>query len=88
MAANYPNHFNPVTTIRFGIPQLQQTRLLIHNSIGQIVTELLNETLAPGNHQIQWDATNQSGQPVSSGIYFYTLVTGDIKLVRKMLLLQ
>jgi methionine-rich copper-binding protein CopC len=53
-----------------------------------LVKTLLDRTLSPGNYEIDWDATNNTGQKVSGGIYYYTLEVGDFKETRKMVLLK
>ena len=80
---NYPNPFNPSTTINFSITQQDHVTLRIYNSLGQVVEELINQTLPLGNYNVQWRAVN-----VSSGVYFYTLVTSGFTQSKKMILLR
>ncbi len=91
LTQNYPNPFNPTTTIKVGIPQSsanQVVNLKIFDVLGKEVTTLFNGTLQPGYHTFEWDGTNQNGQPVSSGIYFYQLQAGKTALMHKMILLR
>jgi len=85
LSQNYPNPFNPSTTISFGLPAGSDVRLTIFNVLGQPVKELVNDNLAAGSYQLTWDGTNQSGFAVATGVYFYSLETGNNRLVRKML---
>lgn len=86
LAQNYPNPFNPATTIRFALPQAQQTRLVIYNILGQAVKELVNENLPAGQYELIWNGKYQNGQQAASGIYFYVLEAGKLKLTRRMVL--
>ncbi len=96
LAPNYPNPFNPETRIRFGLPASSQMSLKIFNVQGQLVRILSNETRSAGFHELVWDGTNEQGQQVSSGVYFYMLqVYGQadgtavqFQQVRKMLFLK
>jgi hypothetical protein len=80
---NYPNPFNPATTIKFAIPETGNVRLVIYNSLGQQVAELVNSTLEAGNYSYSWDAST-----VASGMYFYELNTNNFTSVKKMMLLK
>jgi len=84
--ANYPNPFNPNTTISFGIPKAEQVTLTIFNVLGQPIRELVNNELAAGNYELNWDGRDSSGKQVSSGLYFYSLQSESQRLVRKMML--
>jgi hypothetical protein len=99
LLGNYPNPFNPSTTISFTLCNVRKEpyELIIYNLKGQKVktfsnqqiTQLSNQQIAKStNHQIVWDGTDQSGQPVSSGIYFYRLITKDQVFSRKMLMMK
>ena len=85
---NYPNPFNPETTIKYALPQASDVELVIYNSLGQVVRTLVNERQGAGRYAFTWDATNDRGQAVSSGIYLYRLQAGEFAKVRKMLLLK
>ena len=88
---NYPNPFNPTTTIRFGLPEEadgKQVSLKIFDVLGREVRTLYSGKLSKGYHKFEWDGTNQAQRQVASGVYFYQLLAGKKKLVRKMVLLR
>ena len=85
---NFPNPFNPGTTIRFGLPEAGRIRLEVLDLTGRRVAVLAEGEYSAGTHHIFWNATNDLGNPVSAGIYFYRLVTRERTLVRKMMLLK
>ncbi|MCK5052042.1 MAG: T9SS type A sorting domain-containing protein [Candidatus Cloacimonetes bacterium] len=86
---NYPNPFNPTTTISFSTSELtENTELIIYNLKGQMTKRLEIRNLKLGSNDVVWDGTDNNEQPVSSGIYFYTLISGDHKVTKKMLLLK
>ncbi|MCP5064357.1 MAG: DUF1566 domain-containing protein [Ignavibacteriae bacterium] len=80
---NYPNPFNPSTTISFEIPSNSWVSLKIYNTNGEKVASLIERKLSAGNHEFSWNANN-----LSSGIYFYTLVAGNILITKQMILLK
>ncbi len=83
---NYPNPFNPITTIRFSLPENQQVKLTVYTITGERIATLVSGFLESGEHRIEWNGTNQAGTPVASGIYLYELKAGNERLVKKMLL--
>ena len=89
---NYPNPFNPDTYISFELPDGQKGQnhvgLFIYNMQGQLVRQLINENKSPGAYTIKWNAKNDLGEKVPSGIYVYALTVGDFKTSRKMLFLK
>jgi len=92
---NYPNPFNPSTTIPFTVYGSQfivhspiRTTLKIYNILGQLVRTLVNEDKLPGHYKILWDGRDGKGKEVSSGIYFYQLKADDYKDTKKMVLLR
>ncbi len=85
---NFPNPFNPLTSIGFSIPKPSHVYLTVYNILGQTVTVLVDEHLEAGHHVRTWDASDDNGRPVASGIYFYRLEAGDYILSRKMVLLK
>ena len=86
---NYPNPFNPVTTIKFSIPEKSTVDLCIYNIKGQKVKTLINETLKSGNHNVKWHGVNNNDKQVSTGIYFYKFkVNGKTHAIKKCLLLK
>ena len=85
---NFPNPFNPSTTIQFEIPERTMVRLTVYNTLGQEVRRLLSEHMAPGQYTMSWDAQDAAGRSVAGGIYFYRMETEDAVLTKKMLLLK
>lgn len=86
--ANYPNPFNPVTTIHFRIPEQADITMVIYNSRGQRVKMLLNEPLSPGDYRIQWNGITDDGRPAASGIYWLRLESKAFTATRKLLLIR
>ncbi|GAB4327516.1 MAG: hypothetical protein Kow0037_01140 [Calditrichia bacterium] len=87
---NYPNPFNPETWISYSLenPGAQNTRLVIYNALGQKVKTLVNANQPAGNYKIRWDGTDDSGARVASGVYYYELVSGNYRAVKKMVLMK
>ncbi|GAB4375983.1 MAG: hypothetical protein Kow0042_21810 [Calditrichia bacterium] len=85
---NYPNPFNPTTEIRFALPQNEQVVVAVYNTLGQKVKTLVSDYLEAGYHVVRWDATTDSGDRVSSGIYFYRVNAGTHRVVKKMILMK
>ena len=86
---NYPNPFNPSTQISFDVPvSSDQVMLTIYNVLGQNVNTLANEVMSAGKYTLEWNATDQMGNPVSSGIYFYELRSNSFTSRKKMLLIR
>jgi hypothetical protein len=87
---NYPNPFNPVTRIEYSIRAQSQVTLRIYNVAGQLVRTLVNEEQSPRaeGYSVRWSGRNDSGRPVSSGVYFYKLTAGSFTQTRKMVLLK
>jgi hypothetical protein len=82
---NYPNPFNPETTISFELDKDETVSLRIYNILGEEVIALKHGKLSAGSHRVKWDGKDQKGKQVASGIYFYSLKTGTARLTRKML---
>ena len=85
---NSPNPFNPTTTIRFELPEAALLTLKIYNVMGQQVRNLIAEQMEAGYHSVLWDAHNNYGIRVGSGIYFYQMSAGNFVQTRKMLLIK
>ena len=86
---NYPNPFNPITTISFSIPKKSEVNLNIYNVKGQKVKTLLTDNVEEGDYTVIWNGDDESGKIVSSGIYFYNLiVNGKIEAVKKCLMIK
>jgi hypothetical protein len=88
LAQNYPNPFNPTTTIHFSIDKNQHTRLVIYDILGREIKRLVDNVRQSGRYTVQWDGTNNQGQPVASGVYFYRLSTPERTKIHKMMLLK
>ncbi len=88
LAQNFPNPFNPTTTIRFGLPQQSRVTLKIYNLLGEEIATLIDETRPAGFHAAVWDGRDQAGQSVASGVYVYQLVGDGVRLTRKLLMLK
>jgi hypothetical protein len=85
---NYPNPFNPSTVIEYALPKPSQVKVQIYNVLGQRVRNLVNERQEPGYKMINWDGRDDSGNQISSGIYFYRIVAGNFIKCKKMTLLK
>ena len=86
---NYPNPFNPSTQISFDVPEGSElVRLNIYNILGKKVSTLLNNVVNPGKHKVEWNAKDNEGNPVASGIYFYELSSSSFTARKKMLLIR
>ncbi|MBW6515457.1 MAG: T9SS type A sorting domain-containing protein [Candidatus Cloacimonetes bacterium] len=86
--SNYPNPFNPITTIRFNLLQTEKVTLSIYNIKGQLVNTLVDDIMTIGEHQVSWDGTDSNNRVVGSGVYFYILTTEDHSEIRKMVLIK
>jgi flagellar hook assembly protein FlgD len=85
---NYPNPFNPTTTIRYDLPAAQDVKIVIYNVRGERVRVLVDRHQAPGRHEAAWDGRNSRGESVASGVYLYRIVAGEFVRTRKMTLLK
>jgi hypothetical protein len=87
-ATNYPNPFNPETSIRFHLPQSGLTEICVYNLKGQMVRRLLSENLVAGMHTVQWNGRDDNKQPVASGMYLYRVLSGKQYYMGKMVLMK
>ena len=85
---NYPNPFNPVTNILYDIPELTDVKLEIFNVMGQRVRTLAEGKHEAGRYLIVWNATNDIGESLSSGMYIYRIQAGDFVSVKKLVLMK
>ncbi len=85
---NFPNPFNPETQISFDLPQAGRVELRIYNSLGQLVRTLTARDYAAGRHTVTWDARDDAGQGLASGLYIYRIKAGDFQAQRKLVLLK
>jgi len=88
LSQNYPNPFNPVTNIGFSIVESGEISLKVYDISGKEIMELAQGFYTPGNYTIKWDAVDSYGNEVSSGIYIYQLITQDIILSNRMVLMR
>lgn len=90
--SNYPNPFNPNTTIRFDLPATSagfyEVRMDVYDIRGSRVKTFLNGKFAPGSYALEWDGTNERGNPVPSGIYIYSLRANDQQFAKRMILVR
>ncbi|RLC58267.1 MAG: hypothetical protein DRH89_01540 [Candidatus Cloacimonadota bacterium] len=87
--SNYPNPFNPATTISFSVTQTSSfVNLDIYNIKGQKVKQLISDQLSAGQRTVIWNGTDDNGKSVSSGIYFYKLKTANFEKTKKMIFLK
>ncbi len=85
---NFPNPFNPVTNIAYAIPQDVKVEIVVYNSLGQKVRQLLSKNQKAGYYNVEWDGTSDTGKRVGSGIYYYRITAGKHNAVKKMILLK
>jgi len=88
LAQNYPNPFNPSTDISFAMDVASDVNLTIYNMLGQKVKVLENAYLAGGTHTYTWNGQDELGQSVSTGVYLYTLTSGNQTISKKMALMK
>jgi hypothetical protein len=88
LSKNYPNPFNPTTTIEYAIPSNGKVELVVYNMAGQKVRTMVNETKEAGFFKAVWDGRNDRGETVASGLYFYKLVSGKFNKIEKMTLVK
>ena len=85
---NYPNPFNPVTTIRYSLSNRANVTVSVYNLMGQQIFDLVNRYHDAGFHQVTWSGKDNVGNTVPSGVYFYIVTTKDESLTGKMLLMK
>jgi len=83
LSQNYPNPFNPSTNIKFELPKSNYVTLKIYDALGRETATLVNEKLAPGTYEVDWNGSNYS-----SGVYFYRLITDNFNETKKMLMIK
>ena len=88
LESNYPNPFNPSTTIAFTLAKSGNAKLAIYNLKGQLVKSLVNAQLSQGRHTVVWNGLDENNHSVASGMYFYRFESGEHKSVKKMLLMK
>ena len=84
----YPNPFNPTTTLGYELPEDAMVNIAIYDMMGRMVKTLVNSNQSAGYKSIKWNATNDMHEPVSAGLYLYTIDAGVFRQTRKMVLLK
>ena len=84
----FPNPFNPVTTLRYDLPVDGMVNITIYDMMGRIVKNLLNDQQTRGYRSVKWDATDNTGDRVSSGLYLYTIQAGQFNQTKKVVFLK
>jgi len=87
-SAVYPNPFNPATTISYDLPVEGDVSIVIYDAIGQEIRQLVNNGHTAGRYSVQWDAKNELGRSVGSGVYIAKIKAGNFSATQKMLLLK
>jgi hypothetical protein len=85
---NWPNPFNPKTTIRYALPKGSLVELAVYNASGEKVRTLVSGAEPAGFKSVYWDGQNDSGKPVTSGVYLYKLIADEFEASRKMVLVK
>jgi len=85
---NYPNPFNPQTTIAYQLPQAGQVKIAVYNLLGQQIRTLVMEYQPAGRYQVQWDARNEQGKLVANGVYLYQMQVNDFVTTKKLILMK
>jgi hypothetical protein len=88
LSANYPNPFNPTTTISYEIARPSHVRLDVYNAAGQLVRVLVDSRKSEGRYRMEWDGLDTRGMQAASGVYFYRLKAGEFEQTRKMVLVR
>ena len=85
---NFPNPFNPTTTIKFAIPKHTMVNLTVYNMLGQKVAELMNKECGAGIYEAQWNGRNSDGETAPTGIYLYSIKADGFRKTYKMILMK
>ena len=88
MSQNFPNPFNPITTIIYELPQDSFVDVTVYDMLGNVVKNLVNTNQSSGYKSVQWDATNNQGELVSAGVYLYKIQAENFVDTKKMILLK
>ena len=84
----YPNPFNPITSLRYDLPNDGMVKITVYDMMGRVVKTLVNVSQNAGFKTIQWNATNDRNEPVSAGLYIYRLQAGEFRQTKKMVLVK
>jgi hypothetical protein len=88
LLGNYPNPFNPTTNIQYSLGEATHVTLRVYNTLGQVVATLVNDVQSAGYKSVVWNGKNDSGAPVASGLYIYTLTAGNVVKSDRMLFMK
>ena len=88
ISQNYPNPFNPITTLQYELPEDSFVDVTVYDMLGNVISNLINTNQSSGYKSVQWNATNNQGEPVSAGVYLYKIQAGDFVDTKKMILLK
>ena len=84
----YPNPFNPITSLRYDLPNDGMVKITVYDMMGRVVKTLVNSSQTAGFKSVQWNAINNRNESVSAGLYLYTIQAGEFRQTRKMVLLK
>lgn len=88
LAYNYPNPFNPSTTIEFSVPEQSNVKIQIYNATGTLVSELVNDMFGAGTYRTVWNAKDNFGSYVASGFYIYRMSAGNFTQAKRMIFVK
>jgi len=88
IAQNFPNPFNPVTSITFDVAEIDEVSLVVYDLTGKEVATLISGTYTPGSYNVEWNAVNNAGDGIVSGMYIYRYISSNKSITRKMLYLK
>jgi len=88
LVGNYPNPFNPTTTISFNLAQSGDVAIDVYNTKGQLVKSLVNDTYSAGEHSVIWSGKDANNKQAASGIYFYKFQAGSVSSMKKMIMIK
>ena len=88
LANNYPNPFNPATTIEFSIPEQSEVKIEVFDATGTLINELVNDYYSAGTYRARWNARDNSGSVVASGLYIYRMSAGNFIQAKRMIFVK
>ena len=83
-----PNPFNPVTLLRYDLPKDSMVKITVYDMMGRVVKKLVNRIQTAGLRSVHWNATNDKNEPVSAGLYLYSIQAGKFRQTNKIVLLK
>ena len=88
ISQNFPNPFNPATSITFDVAEMDEVSLVVYDLTGKEVATLVSGTYTPGTYNVEWNAVNNAGDGIVSGMYIYRYISSEKAITRKMLYLK